>query len=50
MDIILDRVSVIIGGRALLEDTKVKLVYGKKYGLIGVYIIILFCILVKTIS
>lgn len=27
--------NVIIGGRALLEDAKLRLTYGRKYGLIG---------------
>ena len=31
----LDNVNVIIGGRALLEDAKLRLTYGRKYGLIG---------------
>jgi len=31
----LDSVNVIIGGRALLEDAKLRLTYGRKYGLIG---------------
>ena len=26
---------MIVGGRALLEDTKLKIIYGKKYGLVG---------------
>jgi len=32
---VLDNISVIVGGRALLEDTKLKLAYGRKYGLVG---------------
>lgn len=32
---LLDQISVIIGGRALLDMTNVKLAYGRKYGLIG---------------
>lgn len=32
---ILDKISVIVGGRALLEDTQLKLAYGRKYGLVG---------------
>lgn len=35
LDLILDNISVIVGGRALLEDTKLKLAYGRKYGLVG---------------
>jgi ATP-binding cassette subfamily F protein 3 len=35
MDLILDNISVIVGGRELLQDTKVKLAYGRKYGLVG---------------
>ncbi|KAM3127970.1 hypothetical protein pb186bvf_019901 [Paramecium bursaria] len=35
LDIILDKVSIIIGGRTLLEDSQLKLVYGRKYGLVG---------------
>ena len=35
MDLTLDKISVIVGGRALLEDTSVKLAYGRKYGLVG---------------
>lgn len=34
-DLILDKISVIVGGRALLEDTQLKLGYGRKYGLVG---------------
>ncbi|EEH11762.1 ABC transporter family protein (macronuclear) [Tetrahymena thermophila SB210] len=34
-DLQLDNVNVIIGGRALLEDAKLRLTYGRKYGLIG---------------
>lgn len=34
-DLILDKLSLIIGGRYLLEDTVLKLVYGRKYGLVG---------------
>lgn len=34
-DLILDKISVIVGGRALLEDTQLKLSYGRKYGLVG---------------
>jgi ATPase subunit of ABC transporter with duplicated ATPase domains len=35
MDITLDKLSIIVGGRALLEDTSLKLNAGKKYGLVG---------------
>ena len=35
LDVVLDNIHVIVGGRALLENTKVKLAYGRKYGLIG---------------
>lgn len=31
----MDKISVIVGGRALLEDTNLKLGYGRKYGLVG---------------
>lgn len=34
-DLILDRISVVVGGKALLEETNVKLGYGRKYGLVG---------------
>jgi len=35
MDLTLDKITLIVGGRALLEDTSVRLTYGRKYGLIG---------------
>jgi len=31
----LEKISVIVGGRALLEDTSLKIPYGRKYGLVG---------------
>jgi ATPase subunit of ABC transporter with duplicated ATPase domains len=34
-DLLLDKISVIVGGKALLEDTNIKLAYGRKYGLVG---------------
>ena len=34
-DLILDKVSVIVRKKNLLEDTHVKLGYGRKYGLVG---------------
>ena len=34
-DLILDKISVIVGGKSLLEDTNLKLGYGRKYGLVG---------------
>ena len=35
MDLILDSISLIIAGKTLLDNTAVKLVFGKKYGLVG---------------
>lgn len=35
MDLVLDKITLIVGGRALLEDTQVRLTYGRKYGLVG---------------
>lgn len=35
MDIMLDKIQIIVGGRMLLEDSQLKLVYGRKYGLVG---------------
>ena len=35
MDIFIDKLSIIVGGRALLEDTQLKMTHGRKYGLIG---------------
>lgn len=35
LDLILDNVNVIVGGRELLNDSRVKLAHGRKYGLIG---------------
>ena len=34
-DIELDNFSLTIGGRTLLDSTNVKILHGKKYGLIG---------------
>lgn len=34
-DLIMDRLSLVIGGRYLLEDTNLRLVVGRKYGLVG---------------
>ena len=31
----IDKLTVIVGGRALLEDTQLRLAYGRKYGLVG---------------
>jgi ATP-binding cassette subfamily F protein 3 len=35
LDLILDALSLIIAGKTLLDNTSVKLAYGKKYGLVG---------------
>jgi ATPase subunit of ABC transporter with duplicated ATPase domains len=35
MDMILDAISLVIAGKTLLDNTSVKLVFGKKYGLVG---------------
>jgi ATPase subunit of ABC transporter with duplicated ATPase domains len=35
MDLILEGISLIIAGKTLLDNTSVKLVFGKKYGLVG---------------
>jgi ATP-binding cassette subfamily F protein 3 len=35
MDLILEGISLIIAGKTLLDNTCVKLVFGKKYGLVG---------------
>lgn len=35
MDIFIDKLSIIVGGKALLEDTELKMTYGRKYGLVG---------------
>lgn len=35
LDLTLDNISVIVGGKVLLENTCVKLAYGRKYGLVG---------------
>ncbi|CAK76066.1 unnamed protein product, partial (macronuclear) [Paramecium tetraurelia] len=35
LDIVIDKLSIIVGGRALLEDTSLQLIYGQKYGLVG---------------
>ncbi|CAD8202132.1 unnamed protein product [Paramecium pentaurelia] len=35
LDIVIDKLSIIVGGRALLEDTNLQLIYGQKYGLVG---------------
>jgi ATP-binding cassette subfamily F protein 3 len=35
LDLTLDNISVIVGGRVLLDSTSVKLAYGRKYGLVG---------------
>jgi len=35
LDLVLDKVTLIVGGRNLLENTKLKLTFGHKYGLIG---------------
>ena len=34
-DLILEEISLIVGGKTLLDSTNVKLVYGTKYGLVG---------------
>lgn len=31
----IDKLSIIVGGKALLEDTQLRLTYGRKYGLVG---------------
>lgn len=31
----MDKISVIVGGRALLEDTSLRIPYGRKFGLVG---------------
>jgi ATPase subunit of ABC transporter with duplicated ATPase domains len=33
--LILDALSLVIAGKTLLDNTSVKLAYGKKYGLVG---------------
>lgn len=35
MDIFIDKLTIIVGGRALLEDTQLKMTHGRKYGLVG---------------
>lgn len=35
LDINIDKVELIIGGRQLLQDTTLQISYGRKYGLIG---------------
>ena len=35
MDVLVNNVTIIIGGKSLLENAKLKLNYGRKYGLIG---------------
>jgi ATP-binding cassette subfamily F protein 3 len=34
-DLVLDNMSLVIAGKTLLENTQVKLAFGKKYGLVG---------------
>jgi ATPase subunit of ABC transporter with duplicated ATPase domains len=34
-DLVLENISLVIAGKALLESTNVKMAYGKKYGLVG---------------
>jgi ATP-binding cassette subfamily F protein 3 len=34
-DLILENISLVIGGKTLLEATNLKLAYGRKYGLVG---------------
>ena len=34
-DLVLDSLSLVIAGKTLLENTQVKLAFGKKYGLVG---------------
>jgi len=34
-DIILDNITMIVGGKCLLENTPVKVTQGRKYGLVG---------------
>jgi ATP-binding cassette subfamily F protein 3 len=31
----IDKLSIIVGGKVLLEDTQLNLAHGRKYGLIG---------------
>jgi len=35
LDLILDNISLVIAGKTLLENTNVRLAYGRKYGLVG---------------
>jgi ATPase subunit of ABC transporter with duplicated ATPase domains len=35
MDIFVDMLNIIVGGKTLLEDTQLKMTFGRKYGLIG---------------
>ena len=35
MDIFIDNLMIIVGGKTLLEDTQLKMTHGRKYGLIG---------------
>lgn len=34
-DLILENISLVIAGKTLLENTNLKLAYGRKYGLVG---------------
>ena len=34
-DLLLDNISLVIAGKTLLENTNLRLAYGKKYGLVG---------------
>ena len=35
MDIIVPSITIIVGGKTLLDNASLKLAYGRKYGLIG---------------
>mmetsp|Transcript_21759 Transcript_21759/g.3601 ORF Transcript_21759/g.3601 Transcript_21759/m.3601 type:complete len:93 (+) Transcript_21759:443-721(+) len=35
LDIIVDRYSLVMGGKALLDGAQLKLAYGRRYGLVG---------------
>jgi len=34
-DVVIDNISLMIGGKSLLDNAKIQLNYGRKYGLIG---------------
>ena len=35
MDIIVPSITIIVGGKTLMDNASLKLAYGRKYGLIG---------------